>query len=355
MEKTHEIDKMLQLLKRLIEERKSRIPDLQQRLGMSATDFVSLVYVLEYLGVVEVKNDVINMTGQSYSLLFEPLLVHEGTEQFVREIQDGMARFNDDNIKIPALLVPILLLRSLIPYFGLILRDIEKTEELELDNEKKEFLYDFFSLFKFDHSFSIKRWNRLSFTADEFYHLWFLVNRSLPEIIKTRSRYEVETTEKKEAEKIVTTNRLQELSVKKNSDKEKSRKSSPEIDDRFYNIPIESLKAFFEDKKEDKPKITHNNADYPMDNLVRLIKINIDTQRIVNSLEHYEQTRGQINLNVYRNGILKWDYFDERGKVPPLFLTCEGIYGDKSDIVQYSKRRVMRQSKYLQKLIERLG
>lgn len=119
--------------------------NLQKRLGVNSTDFISMIYVLEYLGVAEVKNDVINITSESYSLMFEPLLTHEGTEQLVTEIQNGTARFNEENVRIPALLIPILLLRSLIPYFGLILKDIERTEELNLSEEKREFLHSFFT------------------------------------------------------------------------------------------------------------------------------------------------------------------------------------------------------------------
>jgi hypothetical protein len=350
---------MLEILKILLRERKSKVSELQQRLNMNKKSFESLVYLLEYLGVIKVESETVSMPSQVYSVLFEPLLIHEGTEQLIREILTGGTRFRGEDLKIPAMIVPLLLLRSVIPYFGLILRDAEKEGELKLASQKKEFLYDFFSPFKFDYKDSLEKWSKMSFTADEFYDLWFLLNRRLPTIIQTKSKYVIPITKEKKERRPESRKRARayhlDKGIIKGVDKEKINEISPhEIDDRFYNIPLESLKAFFRLEDTKKGKIIHNDIDYPKADLRKLIKVDIDLEKILEYVKHVKKSKGQITLNVYTNGVLKWEYFDDKGHVPPLFLTPDGIYGNNNDLSRFSKQMVKRQSEYLLKLTERI-
>ncbi len=299
----------------------------------------------------------VSMSAQSYSLLFEPLLTHEGTEQFVLWIQNGTERFNEENITIPALMIPILLLRSFTPYFGLILRDIEKKENLGLDVEQKEFLHDFFSLFKFDYGQSMKKWKNLSFTGEEFHHIWLLVNQALPMIIRTSSKYELAPLNKDErkfpqSEKTKEINK-ESIKIPKTED-QKTTSTNSVMDRRFYNIPVENIKAFFGEIEKKTPQIKYNSSMYPMDNLIKIVDLKLTLSKLVNQLAEYANDTGQITLNVYQN-ILKWDYSDEKGDVPPLFLAPEGIYGDKTELKHYTKQRISHQARYLKELLGRLG
>jgi len=352
----HELDKMLEILKILLREREIKVSELQQRLNMNKKSFESLVYLLEYLGVIKVENETASLPSQVYSVLFEPLLVHEGTEQLLREILTGETRFRGENLKIPAMIVPLLLLRSVIPYFGLILRDAEKDGELKLDSQKKRFLYDFFSPFKFDYRGFIEKWSKMKFTADEFYDLWFLLNRRLPTIIQTKSKYAIPVIKKKKEKRPEDRKyECQDKNIIERAEKAKiDELTSREIDDRFYNIPLESLRAFFKVQDSQKAKIIHSDIEYPKANLRRLIKIDIDIEKILEYVKHIKKSKGQITLNVYTNGVLRWDYFDDKGQVPPLFLTSDGIYGNNDDLNQFPKQIVKRQSKYLLKLTERI-
>lgn len=353
----HQLDKMLEILKILLKERKIKVSELQQRLDMNKKSFESLVYLLEYAGAIKVKNETMSMPSQVYSILFEPLLIHGGTEQLIREILTGGTRFREEELKIPAMLVPLLLLRSTIPYFGLVLRDAENDGELKLHPKKKEFLYDFFSPFKFDYKGFIEKWSKLHFTADEFYDLWFVLNRRLPTVIKTRSRFAAPVIKEKKGIRPEDrrVERLDEKIIESAKEAKIDELVSREIDDRFYNIPLESLRAFFKVEEAKKGKIIYNDVDYPETNLKRLIKANIDLEEILEYVRHVEKSRGQITLNVYKNGVLKWEYFDNKGDVPPLLLKSEGIYGDNDDLKRFSKQRVKRQSEYLLKLTERMS
>lgn len=357
MRALRELDKMLDLLKILLKERKSTVSELRQRLHMSKKSFESLIYALEYAGAIKIENETLSMPAQVYSILFEPLLIHEGTEHLVQEILTEGTRFREEDFKIPAMIVPLLLLRSVIPYVGLILRDAEKEGKLKIDSRKKEFLYDFFSPFKFDYKDSIEKWSQMHFTADEFYDLWFLLNRRLPKIIRTKSRYTVPIIEEKK--RIRPEDREAERLDKKIIEGVRETKInelvSHEIDDRFYNIPLESLRAFFKVEDTRKGKIINNDVDYPLTNLTRLIKVNIDLEKILEYVKQVEKSRGQITLNFYKNRVLKWEYVDNKGDVPPLLLTPEGIYGNYEDLKRFSKQRVKRQSEYLLKLTERIN
>jgi hypothetical protein len=358
MDTPAETSKMMQLLKVLLEERKSQIKDLEQKLSIHNAELIPLVYILEYLGIVEVKGDMVSMSAQSYSLLFEPLLTHEGTEQFVLGIQNGTERFNEENIKIPALMIPILLLRSFTPYFGLILRDIEKKENLGLGVEQKEFLYNFFSLFKFDYGQSMKKWKNLSFTGEEFHHIWLLVNQALPTIIRTSSKYELVPLNKDEKRSLQREKPKeiikQPIKIQKPDDQKTTSKANPVMDERFYNIPVENLKAFFGENEKKTPKIRYNSSTYAMDNLIKIVDLKLTLSKLVSQLADYAHGTGQITLNVYQN-VLKWDYSDEKGDVPSLFLAPEGIYGDKTELKNYTKQRISHQARYLKDLLGRLG
>lgn len=348
---------MLEMLKILLKERQVKLSDLQQRLHMNKKSFESLVYLSEYSEVIVVDNQIVSIPAQVYSILFEPLVIHEGTEQLIQEVLTGRTNFRQKELTIPSMLVPLLLLRSIIPYFGLVLRDAENDGELELDPEKKEFLYNFFSPFKFDYKGFIEKWSMLDFTSNEFYNLWFVLNRRLPKVIKMTSKYATPTIKK---EKWIRS----EKSKLERSDKKKiesvlkvkiDKKVTREIDDRFYNIPLESLRIFFKMEGFKKGRIIYNNIDYPEKNLKSLIKTNIDLEKILEYVRQIEKSRGQITLNVYKNGVLKWLYFDQKGDVPPLILTAEGIFGDNDDLKRFSKQRVKRQSEYLLNLTERIS
>lgn len=350
-----ELDKALKMLKILLEDGKSQISDLKQRLNLNEKDFTTLVYVLEYTGIIKIQNKTVSLSSQTYSILFEPLLIHEGTEQFVRETLAKGRTFDKEQLQIPAMLVPILLLRSMIPYFGLILRDIEKDNEFRLNKQQREFLYDFFSPFKFAYEGSIEKWKKLPFSADEFYDLWLTLNRRLSTIIQTESKYPEHIAEAKKSEKP----KFRKLKQAKIHEKTKIARipdlEKRGIDQRFYNIPLEALKAFFRGDDREKGRVIHEHSNYPKNNLEQLINIEIDLQKILAYVTQVEKSKGQITLTDYENEILKWEYLDKKGEVPSLFLTSEGIYGNKENLKQFSEQRIAHQTGYLLRLIKKIS
>lgn len=351
----NELDKTLEMLKVLLKEGKTPISDLQQKLKLDEKDFTTLVYVLEYVGIIRIQNKAVSLSSQSYSILFEPLLIHEGTEQFVRETLERGRTFDKEQLQIPAMLVPILLLRSMIPYFGLILRDIEKDNEFRLNKQQKEFLYDFFSPFKFAYKDYIEKWKNSPFSADEFYDLWLTINRRLSTIIQTKSKYPVYIAEEKSSEKPKFSKRKIPRIRKKTKIARIPDSEKHEIDQRFYNIPQEALQAFFRGDDRNKGRVIYEHSNYPKNNLRQLINIDIDLHKIRAYVPQVEKSKGQITLTNYENGILKWEYLDEKGKVPSLFLTSEGIYGNKENLKQFSEKRIEHQTGYLLTLIKRIS
>lgn len=353
MSNSQDLKKTLEMLKILLGEPRIKASDLRKKLGMSEDSFLSLTCALDYSGIIKTEKDMVRMSAQWYSLLFEPLLVHGGTEQLVDEIVNGDSQFTRDSLSIPAILVPLLLMRSIIPYFGLVLRDIEKTEELGIDDRKKEFLYDFFSPFNFDYKKASEKWEQLHFSSDEFYSLWFLVNARLPAIIRVKSRYPTVTAFDKESKLEIEKNKTQQRNAEHIALSVKPKESEvPKQVARLYNLPLNILKAFFEDAERDRVRIIRKDEDYPTDSLTRLLGVNANLEKILEHLSKNGESRGQITIVVYKN-VLEWQYFDERGNVPPLFLTNEGIYGNGNDLKRYSEQKVKRQVKYLSQLIER--
>lgn len=348
---------ILRVVKDLIEREEMTIVELRDRTKLNEKNLDPLLRILQFLNLITIRNKQVNLTSQAYSLLFDPIMAHEGTELFFESLVDRNKKEKSIRqiSKIPALLVPLLLLRSVVPYFGLILRDLEKDGKLRIKKVNRDFLFEYFSPFEIDFKNKIKSWKFSEFTFDEFYDLWIEINKQLPSSIKTKSNFhliehedrtkrEEKTKEKKKGEE-----KLQIKDIKAVS------KIKPQISDRFFGIPKEKLEHFFgasEEVQKGRKQILLVDSDAPS-SLVKLLNVNVQINNLIKFTRSHKRTRGELVVKIYRNNIVEWNYEDSKGTVPSLFILEDGIYGEKKTLEKFSEDKVKRQVFYLERIIDK--
>lgn len=351
---------ILHVVKDLIEREEMTIAELRDRTKLNEKNLDSLLKILQFLNLITIRDDRVNLTSQAYSLLFDPIMAYEGTELLFESMVDRNKneRAKEKSIrqisKIPALLVPLLLLRSVVPYFGLILRDLEKDGKLRIRKPNRDFLFEYFSPFEIDFKNKIKSWKFSGFTFDEFYDLWIEINKQLPGSIKTKSNFpliEHEDRILREVKKEEKRKRREKLKIK---DVKAVSKTKPQISDRFFGIPKEKLEHFFGARKkvqEGKKQILHVDSDAPS-RLVKLLNADVQINNLIEFTRFHKRTKGELVVKIYRKNKVEWTYKDSKGTVPSLFILEDGIYGEKRTLEKFSEDKVKRQVLYLKRIID---
>jgi hypothetical protein len=184
-----ELELIFSLIKYLIEKGSVTKDEMYLHLNKNEKDVDSILFYLEYLDFININENKISLKSHSYSLFSDIVLFHSNTESFIKNIFINQTKLNDNAFSIPAFLFPLLVVRAIFPYIGLILKDLDTKKLVKLSGEKKKFLFDFFSPFKYSYEDLVKEYKSITFTSEELYELWFALNRILISVINTDSKY----------------------------------------------------------------------------------------------------------------------------------------------------------------------
>lgn len=291
--------------------------ELRKRLKITYKKMDSLLNVLEYLDFIELQQETVYIKSNIYSLLYEPLKYANATQTFLSQIINHETKLSGD-FTIPAHLMPLLLLRSIAPYFGLIIKDIERDGDLHLSPIKKACLYDSFSTFKFDNG-STKQFANLKFNSDELYYLWFHINKKLISVINTKSSYD-----------------SKDIRIEN-----KSTRISPIISIDNY-LPIND-------------KIQHINIinkEFDRKDILLFNESMIDIEKLINKISHSMYSSKNLTINLYKNNVIEWIYEDDKGKLPTMIIMKNGIYIYTHSLLQFNSNKIRHQILYIDKIIK---
>jgi len=246
--------------------------ELRNKLNVPKKNLKSFLFSLEYLNIIEFHKDKIRLKSNILSLLYEPLIYYEGTEYFIKNIM--IKKKNDDNkFQIPAFLFPLLLIRSITPYFGLILKEIENEGLLKLSSDKKDFIINFFEPLNYLNSNKIENSKNLFFSSEEFYNIWYIVNKKLVEKINVKS------TQARENIKL----NKREIAIKS---------KTSNLDD-FIN-----MKGYDE-------LITYYKSKYKENNLILMTKIKVDEKSLIKFINKSFYNPKNLKVFAYKDNTMK--------------------------------------------------
>ena len=333
-------DIVLQILGELINNGILTVKALKDRIKIPHKELTYILRELEFLKVVNVRKGEVYLSSQAYSLLFDAVIASRGLERYIER------HFHKEAIKeirtIPGLLVPILLLRAATPYFGLILRELVKKGEIQIDKDKMGFLLEYFSPRKVDYS-SLADWKDVDFNVDEFYDLWVVLNKELLNSINIKRPLDhLKPREKRQVPSRPMSQFVKSPTLTQKSD------SNLVVEDRYFGIPESSIKTLFGISEESKKKtqIKKTRAKIPS-NLRRIAEIKISLPKILRFVkEHKNKTEGLV-VTVYDKA-LRWEFRGKRIIVPTLFLLEDGIYIDERNDRQFSDLDKLNQARYLE-------
>lgn len=338
-------DVVLQILGELIDKGILTVKALRDSINIPNEELIYILQELEFLNIVNVRKGRVYLSSQAYSLLFDAVIASKGLERYFERY------FRQRAVKeirtIPGLLVPILLLRAATPYFGLILRDLDKKGAIKIGKNKSGFLSEYFSRRKVDYS-SLGDWKDIDFDIDEFYHLWIILNKELSKRIKIESSLE----HLKPREKPKATSKPMPKVVAYPSSATSSI-SSIGVEDRIFGIPEKSLKTLFgiSEKGKDLTQINRTKARIPL-NLTRIKEINVSLPKMLRFVREYKSKTKGLLITIYDKA-LKWEFTGEKIKVPTMFLLEDGIYIDEQNARQFSDLKKSNQVRYLEDCVEK--
>ncbi|MCJ7633998.1 hypothetical protein MUP77_16625 [Candidatus Bathyarchaeota archaeon] len=264
---------------------------------------------LQFLDFIVIKNSRVYLSSQVYSVLFDAVSASRGLEKYVGQHFDG--NVVKETRAIPALLVPLLLLRAASPYIGLILQDLEKKGKIQIARNKEELLLDYFSRRPIDYK-PTKNWKEIDFEPEEFYDLWIALNEELSKRIDTSSGL-FETLGKTESL----------------GDFGKTSKSS----------------------KESKFGTLIKKAEESIPSNLKMLKaVRISMQNMLAFIHARKNATTGLVITNYGNA-LKWEFTGEKIAVPPMFLLEDGIYIEPRFAGRFSKRVIFNQVNYLEDCI----
>ena len=285
---------------------------------------------LQFLDYVFIKNGKVYPSSQIYSLLFDAVLVSEGLDQFFKKnFQDAAVR---ENKTIPGLLVPILLLRAASPFVGDILKDLKEEGKLQIDKNKEDFLFDYFSRRPIDFK-PLKNWREIYFDSEEFYDIWILLNEKL---IK---RIGIPTDDK---------NRT----VADNRSKRAPMPSTVVAGSSYVEAPEVSMeKAVAITERSTSRTIIKTTQECIPSNLRKLRAIDISISKMLRFIQEQKSRSKGLVITKYSDA-LSWEFVGEKIEVPTMFLLKDGIYIEERIRREFTELEIFNQANYLEECIK---
>jgi hypothetical protein len=330
-----------EILNELIKSGSLTIKDLGKAVKIPAKELVYIIRELEFLNLVNVRDEIVYLSSQTYSLLFDVVIASEGLEEYLKR------RLDKETIRetrtIPGFLVPILLLRASIPYYGVMLEELEKNDEIRIDRTKLKFLLEYFSSRKIAYS-SIAAWKNIEFDIDEFYDLWIALNKELLESVELKRKLDYPKSLK---EHIIPTQPLSQLVTSTSTDTKGRTASSFVVEDKYFGVPESSVKSLFGigEEHEERTQIIETSTAVPP-NLRRIIEADISLPKMLRFIKEHKNKTGGLVITVYDKA-LRWQFRGRKLVVPVMFLLKDGIYVDKQDDVGFSETDKLNQARYL--------
>lgn len=338
------MDIIMQILGELINNGILTVKALKDSIKIPDKELTYILRELEFLNLINVRKGKVYLSSQAYSLLFDAIVASRGLEKYFER------HFQKEAIKeirtIPGLLVPILLLRAANPYFGLILHELIKKGEIQIDKDKIAFLLDYFSPRKVDYS-SLADWKDIDFNVDEFYDLWIALNKELVNSINIkRPLDDLKPREKPQAPDRPMSQFLKSPTFATKPD------SKLVVEDKYFGIPESSIKTLFgiDEETKKKTQIKKTRAKIPS-KLRRIAEIKISLPKMLRFIkEHKNKTEGLV-VTVYDKAF-RWEFRGRRIIVPTLFLLEDGIYVDAQTDRRFSDLDKSNQARYLEDCVE---
>lgn len=329
------MDVLSRIIETLIENGVLSFRALRNEVRVRSEDLEYLLRDLEFLNIVNARKDKIYLSSHAYSLLFDPVIASRGLTDYIqRSFQNGVVK---ETKNIPGLLVPILLMRAANPYIGLIIRDLKKNNEIELDQKKVDFLLAYFGQRKVDYA-SLKDWKNIDFDLDEFYDLWMILNRELSIRVKTSTDS-------------VLSSRIEPspLSPQVYGDTKFATKTKSSLIDSVAVQKISEsalMKSALRRDNSGVTQIRRAKETIPSD-LRRIKEIEVSLPTIVSFVENQRSNTEGLTINVFGNAI-KWEFVGKRAQFPALFLMEDGIYIEEQTKREFSKEDIDKQARYLE-------
>jgi hypothetical protein len=358
-----ELELIFSLIKYLIEKGSVTKDEMYLHLNKNEKDVDSILFYLEYLDFININENKISLKSHSYSLFSDIVLFHSNTESFIKNIFINQTKLNDNAFSIPAFLFPLLVVRAIFPYIGLILKDLDTKKLVKLSGEKKKFLFDFFSPFKYSYEDLVKEYKSITFTSEELYELWFALNRILISVINTDSKYgltnynkqapykkQVKIIDKLEVGKKYDANGL--VSISRITEKEKP----SEFIETYKIIEKEGqneLKNMVKIIIEKSQYITYINNKLDEYKLEKIHDFNINILKLKQYIEHNYKNNNHLKFNLYENAV---EWIDEEKKLtnPSIYILHNGIYINKNDKDKLNSYKINIQIKYIVNVLKQI-
>jgi hypothetical protein len=331
-----------EILDELIKSGSLTIKDLGRAVKIPIKELVYILRELEFLNLVNIRYEIVYLSSQTYSLLFDVVIASEGLEEYLKR------RLDKETIRetrtIPGFLVPILLLRAAIPYFGVMLEELKKNDEIRIDRSKLRFLLEYFSSRKMAYS-SIADWKNIDFDIDEFYDLWIALNRKLLDSVKLKRRIDYP---RRPEEHGPPTQPLSQLVTPTSTDtKSRTASSSYIVEDKYFGVPESSVKSLFGlgEERRERTQIIETSAGVPP-KLRRIVEADISLPKMLRFIKEYKNKTDGLVITVYDKA-LRWQFRGRKLVVPVMFLLEDGIYVDEQDDVGFPETDKLNQARYL--------